>query len=785
VKQPPSELDILPRWVPPAVFAVLTAIVFRAYLLAGPGEMLLGQDTLAAGIMFRSFFIEQYHALGRLPLWNPYLFGGVPTIEAGSGDILYPGSWLHFLLPMTSALAWKLILHVFLAGVFMYAAARAFGADRWVALFAGAAYQLAPNLVSLVWGGQDGKMYVITLFPAGLWLLVSALRTGSLVRFLWLGVVAGLMVLAHPQLAYYAYLALGLWALGTLVGVRRAGSKTLLARLGGGLSALVVGLAIAAIVLIPMYRYLRHDSPRAGPGLGYAKAASYSLNAEEVLNFVVPDFSGVSETYWGRNPLKHNSEYGGVLVFGLGLTAIFALKGDRRRWGLGAMAAVALLYALGDTTPAFRLMYLAIPGLRNFRAPSLATFVALTALTILAALLLQRAFRSREGAEGRVAARVLAALGVLSLLIGVMAKAGGQGMMRAWFAIFGPTLHAGALEANLPAMAAGGFISATWCAIGAATLFGWRRGLLGARAAIGILGVTTAIDLLRVDARYLEVVRYGDFFPEDPGIATLKQSLGAGERVLALAGTFPTEGHLATYGIPLVFGYHGNQLRWYDELTRRSVREGAGSDDEARKYWLGLLNGPVLRLLATRVVILPGRFELPGYELMGGNERLGIYRNPKALQAATVVPQVTVETDSARQIARLWEPSFNEAAEVLAFAPVPEIGQGGGQGTAVISSDGADSLAIEVTTSGPSMLLVSRNWHPSWRATVDGASVPPVRVDYALLGVPLARAGSHRVTLAYRPAIVAAARRVSIAAWVVVLAASAFLLLRRRTSAHA
>jgi hypothetical protein len=185
------------------------------------------------------------------------------------------------------------------------------------------------------------------------------------------------------------------------------------------------------------------------------------------------------------------------------------------------------------------------------------------------------------------------------------------------------------------------------------------------------------------------------------------------------------------------------------------------------------------------VVILPGRFELPGYELMGGNERLGIYRNPKALQAATVVPQVTVETDSARQIARLWEPSFNEAAEVLAFAPVPEIGQGGGQGTAVISSDGADSLAIEVTTSGPSMLLVSRNWHPSWRATVDGASVPPVRVDYALLGVPLARAGSHRVTLAYRPAIVAAARRVSIAAWVVVLAASAFLLLRRRTSAHA
>jgi hypothetical protein len=255
--------------------------------------------------------------------------------------------------------------------------------------------------------------------------------------------------------------------------------------------------------------------------------------------------------------------------------------------------------------------------------------------------------------------------------------------------------------------------------------------------------------------------------------------------VLALGGTFPTEGHLATYGIPLVFGYHGNQLRWYDELTRRSVREGAGSNEEARKYWLDLLNGPVLRVLATRVVILPGRFDLQGYELMGGNEHLGIYRNPKALQAATVVPQVRVEGDSARHLARLWDSAFDEAAEVLAFAPVQEIGQGGGQGKAVITSDGADSLAIEATTSGPSMLLVSRNWHPAWRATLDGAPASPVRVDYALLGVPLPGAGTHRVTLAYRPAIVATAWRVSIAGWVFVFVASAGLFLRRRRTASA
>ena len=194
----------------------------------------MGQDTIAAGIMFRKFFVEHIRALGRLPLWNPYLFGGVPTIEAGSGDILYPASILHFLLPLTSALAWKLILHVYLGGVFMYLAARAFGVSRLVALFAGSAYLLSANLVSLVWGGQDGKMYVTALFPAALWLLVTALDRRSWLRFVWLGVVAGLMVVAHPQLAYYAYLALAVYALASLWSRRHEGGALLANGLAGG-----------------------------------------------------------------------------------------------------------------------------------------------------------------------------------------------------------------------------------------------------------------------------------------------------------------------------------------------------------------------------------------------------------------------------------------------------------------------------------------------------------------------------------------------------------------------
>lgn len=775
-----SDSDSLPRWVPPLVFAALTLVVFRRYLLSPPGSMLIGNDTIAAGVMMRGFFVQQFHQLGRLPLWNPFLYGGVPTIEAGSGDILYPPSFaLHMLLPLVQALAWKLILHVLLAGFCMYGCARAFGVSRLVALFAGVGWMLSANLVSLVLGGQDGKMYVITLFPAALGLLVRALERPSALRFLWLGAVAGLTLIAHPQVSFYAWLALGLYALGSLVLRRADGPRLLGLRLAGGGLSLAIALGAALIVLLPMYRYLREVSPRAG-GLSVETAASYAINPEEVVNFVVPDFSGVNETYWGRNPLKHNSEYGGVVVLALGIAGLIGLRGDRRRLGLGIMAGLALLYALGTTTPVFRLMYYTIPGLKRFRAPSLATFLMLSAMAILAALVLERILRDREAPEGRTAIRVLAAIGGVALVLGIAVQAGGAGALAPWTALFGASPRLPVLEANLPAMALGAVLSALWCGLAAGALTAWRRGFLGATGVGLSLAGITAVDLLRVDAPYIQVAPYSQFFPEDPGLGALRQQLGPGERVLPfpqlLPGGGPEGGYLATYGISEVFGYHSNQLRWYDQLTRREAR-----DSRAPQFWPEFLVSPALRALAARVVILPGRVELPGYELIGSNQQVAIYRHTASLPGASVIPRVRVEPDSGRRLALMWDTSFDPSREALVAEPVTAIGAGGGTGSATITLDGPDSVAVDATTTGPAMLMLSRTWHPSWRATLNGSDAEVVRVDHALIGVPLGAAGSHRVTLTYRPSIVRQARAVSLTAWAIVILAtvvSGFLRLR-------
>ena len=783
-----SDLDQIPRWVPFVVMGVLTLLLFREYLVSGEGSMLLGQDTIAAGIMFRSFFVEHIRALGRLPLWNPYLFGGVPTIEAGSGDILYPASILHFLLPLTSALAWKLILHVYLGGVFMYFAARAFSASRLVALFAGSAYLLSANLVSLVWGGQDGKMYVTALFPAALWLLVTALDRSSWLRFLWLGVVAGLMVVAHPQLAYYAYLALAVYAAATLWGRRGQGGAFLANGLAGGMVAVLTAAGVAAVVLLPMYRYLREDSPRAGPGRGFEYSASWSLHAEEAVSLFVPEFSGTdvqSQTYWGKNPFKHNSEYGGALVLVFGITAIAGLKGDRRRWGLGTMAAVAFLYALGSGTPVFRLLYSTVPGLKNFRAPSLATYLAIVALTLLAALLVERALVAGDLRARRAMSIGLAAGASAALLLAVLTLAAGTGLYAFWTSIFGGVEgsdRATAFAANAPRLTAGALIVALICGAAWGAVYLWGRGKLRATHVAIALIVLTAVDLMRVNDRYIQVVRYDDFFPPDQGIDALRARLVPGERVLTVGGVYP-EGFLATYGVPEVFGYHGNQLRWYNDFTRHAVRQSAATTAELEQYWLGFLNSAALRALSARYVLLPGQVELPGFRLLGADQRVAVYLNDAALPGAAVVPEVQVEPDSARRIATLWSPTFDPAKTIIVEEPVLAVGQAGGTGTATIEGNGDDTLAVRVRSSGPALLHVSRTYHPSWQAEIDGVSVPVLRANHALMAVPLTRSGDHRVVMRYRPPIVRLAATITIVTWgtVIVITILGGVLHLRRT----
>ena len=78
-----------------------------------------------------------------------------------------------------------------------------------------------------------------------------------------------------------------------------------------------------------------------------------------------------------------------------------------------------------------------------------------------------------------------------------------------------------------------------------------------------------------------------------------------------------------------------------------------------------------------------------------------------------------------------------------------------------------------VTTSEPCVLVLSEVHYPWWRATVDGTDVDAVRVNHAMIGLPVS-AGSHVVRLRLEPRSVwtgGALSGISLLAWVGLLVA--------------
>src|SRR5512132_4205303 len=115
-------------------------------------------DQYIAGYAFREFAAQHLRAGQGFPLWNPYLFGGMPYVDAMHGDIFYPTFLLRLVLPTDVAMTWGFILHIFLCGLLTYVFLRACGFGFFGALVGGLAYMLSGQIASLVSPGHDGKL---------------------------------------------------------------------------------------------------------------------------------------------------------------------------------------------------------------------------------------------------------------------------------------------------------------------------------------------------------------------------------------------------------------------------------------------------------------------------------------------------------------------------------------------------------------------------------------------------------------------------------------------------
>lgn len=759
-KTAPALGDRWSKYLPLILFSILTLFLFRDFIFSD--QMLYGSDTIEAGVMFRTFyvdFVKEYHSI---PLWNPYLFGGLPFVDAMHGDTFYPLAILQFILPLYKALGWKLVLTVFLAGIFTFYCMRTFGFSRGVSLIGALAYMFSANLVSWVYAGHDGRMYVTSLLPLNFLFLEKGLRSRKFIHFILFGGTVGLLILAnHPQLAYFAMWGLGLYFLFNLIWDYKDNKK--IGRLVRPLIyfgvALILGLAISLVQILPPYIYVNKYSPRAEGVRGYEFATSWSFHPEELVSQAVPEFVGLNagneNTYWGRNPFKINSDYAGIIPMIFAILALFLVR-NRKIWFFAGLSLLALSYALGAHTPFFRLFYEFVPQVKSFRAPGLILFLMVFSILILALFGVQKIIEgAKDLKEKKKVNKILLILVLVFFGLAFLFSVAGNGLLSLWNSIFYSNISPQKKDImllNLPNIVRGFWITFLLISGVSLGIYLYFENKLRKSYFLFWIGFLLFLDLFRVDSKFIQNFDYQSYFQKDQIVDYLKQDREP-YRALVISGTYPINNFLALYGIEEVFGMHGNQLRSYDEFTERKYLESARTQAEYGQRYLSFLMGPKPDLLNIKYLLFRGVFpDTSKYKLIYSAGGKNVYENSTYLPRARMVYKYEVIKDKQKILERLKEPDFDYRETIIleeeAGIDICRDTRQCVSTPAQIIENRINSLTIEAEVNAPGFLVLSENNYPSLKALVDGKETKIYTADYIFRAIPLQK-GKHIIELVY------------------------------------
>ena len=329
------------------VFAVILTLLPLIYFYPAVfGGLALAQgDGWSANLPLR-VLTGRSIAHGYLPVWNPFIFGGMPLLADIYTGSLYPATWLFALLPPGLAMNAVVITtyHIALVGAYRYA--RAIGIDRTGALATGMIFAFGGYLIVSM--GQTSNITTAVWLP---WVLLAVERL--YLRLGWQWVVLGALLI---PLQFFAGVPQKTWLTALTAGAYFLFSITLREQLQArwrfalGVTVMAVcGAMLCAVQLLPL-RELQLQGWRAS--ITYETFASYSVPPRQVLAFVFPFFFGGASVapyripYWGEWGIYIASAYAGMT--GLLLALVSAFRGRRQPlicfWLVVALLALVLSF---------------------------------------------------------------------------------------------------------------------------------------------------------------------------------------------------------------------------------------------------------------------------------------------------------------------------------------------------------------------------------------------------------------------------------------------------------
>jgi len=261
------------------------------------------------------------------------------------------------------------------------------------------------------------------------------------------------------------------------------------------------------------------------------------------------------------------------------------------------------------------------------------------------------------------------------------------------------------------------------------------------------------------------------------GLETNRSDGAGAEKIIAPPNT------LLPYSISTVTGKNQQFPRWYREFASLIEPQTNLSHVVFDQY-----QSPFFDILNVKYVMTPNSLPpVDGYDMLGEREGVFVYKNRNALPRAYFATDVVEVHNSAESLDKMRSPAFNPALQTVIensdSSSPSSVGNLSGNGipqtsTATITSDKRNTVSIQTENEQDGLLVLSDNYYPGWRATIDGAPARILRANHTMRAIAVP-AGRHLVSFVFMPAAFFLSMYVSISATAVILAFLGLSVVRR------
>ncbi|MEW6684883.1 MAG: YfhO family protein [Candidatus Edwardsbacteria bacterium] len=754
---------------------VLSLLLFLPYLTGA--KMLFGTDWLSGGYSGRRLTAELTKEFHQLPMWNPYVYSGQPTVAGFAADFFYPTALFRLFIPTHIVWTYTFIIHLFLAGLGTYLFLKELKLGLLPSFFGAIAYMFTGFLVSHTYAGHDGKLICECLFPLMLFFLHKGLTKGKFRYFIFAGAMLGLSLHSgHLQSAYYSGLVSFVYFLFYLWQKRKE-KKTFKLILSYGLM-IVIMVGIVAIYYFPIYANLKYGA--RGEAKGYTYAVSWSMPLVEIFDLITPDFVGVLDNYWGPNYFKLHLRYLGILPLILAIIAIFYKWKESKVKFVSFLGLFALLMALGGSTPFYRIPYYLLPGVKMFRSPDLIFFVFAFCLSVLAAFGLEfliGGFSPKTSEKEKKKLNswlIFFTIGFFCLLlIFIVAKDGiiniltnhYEPLFRSLYGEGGAGEKMQNLLNNYPTFLNGFAKASLLVLINVILLLLLLSKKLNLRLFTVITIPLLLFDLWSFDLKFIKPHPRPDiaFVPDEVANFLEKDKVGALNLTPVLYRVFPM--HYQNYELALRYrmqsagGHLANPLQRYQDFIGAEKSVMFQAPNLMSKNFLNLLNVKYIISLPlpedttryderSRGIIRNLKAFFKDFPLAFQGREFAIYENENYLPRAFIVPNYEVIPETKRLIMRLKEPDFDPHKSVLLEEEPAVKLSGEATGLAEVEKFSPNEILIKANLSASGFLVLSENFHPDWKAYLDQKRVKIYPAYHTLRAIYL-EGGTHKVRFVY------------------------------------